>query len=1020
MLQASKPASRFIGRLPADLHVLILTHLSIPDVARYARVSRAAQRVANDEKLWETRWVDLGVDRHELGDVLDTLESSKTSKGNERGDRGNTSTGPATIAVSSLDDGDDDDFGDFESASANQAPQLLLDLTGDTAPLNYVFRTQSTTTFRGKYIRAHTLLVPLLPSLDSSAHVILASIASTTPSLSAQGRTLHLLTRFLSPAIKPVSSWDIRLALLKTALDRFDAGLLGAFDMADTEGNEERMAEAAAASWQVWLCLHPDGAFKKGGGSVRDEWEMGRTWAEKREVLYEQGKWDPLANITKEKKLDFTAMDAFMSCTLAALQEDGAIAMRVFPPESGVLLAYAERLAGEVVGEYISPLLSETRNLGTPLFLSAAAACFREAWRVVDGLSLVASHRSGNPPTPSETKRNSLMINPPKREAVITREQAEDVIFKMFEPHMDDYLDDELDELKRTFESICRQWDASLARITGKIDSAGNSNVVGSHLHGQPQTQARFLDSQNPALAKRNVLASFTDVLLLPVTIVPRAVGAGVGALGTNVGSGLNAMGTGVVQGISMLNPQRWMGTGADSSSTTTEAGYKSFADDGSLFEIGEDEGNEGTGETEATEEAQYAVGEDIDDEAGWGEIVSERAPKSASPAEGTDGATRTSTSRAGDESGDQAAAKPAATRAVSKPSRRMAPPTQREPLDHAQPFAALDLLLSLDVSLELIHASRDALKRLETFSTYPRPIGTRVRETLEDVFCEMLSTLSTRHIARGFGIATERMMVYKPAEHQETTSVAPLLQFFELVHIGDTIQNMVQLFFDKEMASYIDRTDFLNAVVREKKRFENSLDDCVAAGLNGGTQALMNQVEHIIITRTKPREYYPQEDTLLDLGPTQGCTEAIKCLESHCKLLRGSTSREVLEVFYQEVGIRLLAILQKHIKRQIISLNGGFQVIADLNAYHAFIASLKVPAITAEFDHLKMLGHVFIVADAKDLAQIVRDVTRYGGAYRPEDVYEFIQRRSDWKKIEKTVDKTMYNLSFKEDCVVC
>ena len=36
------------------------------------------------------------------------------------------------------------------------------------------------------------------------------------------------------------------------------------------------------------------------------------------------------------------------------------------------------------------------------------------------------------------------------------------------------------------------------------------------------------------------------------------------------------------------------------------------------------------------------------------------------------------------------------------------------------------------------------------------------------------------------------------------------------------------------------------------------------------------------------------------------------------------------------------------------------------------------------------------------------------------QDVYEFIQRRSDWKKIEKTVDKTMYNLSFKDDCVIC
>jgi len=43
--------------------------------------------------------------------------------------------------------------------------------------------------------------------------------------------------------------------------------------------------------------------------------------------------------------------------------------------------------------------------------------------------------------------------------------------------------------------------------------------------------------------------------------------------------------------------------------------------------------------------------------------------------------------------------------------------------------------------------------------------------------------------------------------------------------------------------AHHIDRTDFLNAVVREKKRFENALDDSVAGGLNAGTEVLMNQV---------------------------------------------------------------------------------------------------------------------------------------------------------------------------------
>jgi hypothetical protein len=45
----------------------------------------------------------------------------------------------------------------------------------------------------------------------------------------------------------------------------------------------------------------------------------------------------------------------------------------------------------------------------------------------------------------------------------------------------------------------------------------------------------------------------------------------------------------------------------------------------------------------------------------------------------------------------------------------------------------------------------------------------------------------------------------------------------------------------------------------------------------------------------------------------------------------------------------------------------------------------VQVPSISEDFSHLKMISHVYVVEDAKDLAQIVRDVTRYGGAYRPE-----------------------------------
>jgi hypothetical protein len=68
--------------------------------------------------------------------------------------------------------------------------------------------------------------------------------------------------------------------------------------------------------------------------------------------------------------------------------------------------------------------------------------------------------------------------------------------------------------------------------------------------HEQQQQQPRFLTSQNPAQVKRNVLASFTSILLLPVTIVPRTVGA----VGTGIGEMLG-MGGGQRWGVGTTTP---------------------------------------------------------------------------------------------------------------------------------------------------------------------------------------------------------------------------------------------------------------------------------------------------------------------------------------------------------------------------------------------------------------------------------------------------------------------------------
>lgn len=97
-------------------------------------------------------------------------------------------------------------------------------------------------------------------------------------------------------------------------------------------------------------------------------------------------------------------------------------------------------------------------------------------------------------------------------------------------------------------------------------------------------TNARFLGSHNPAQVKRTLLASFTDVLLLPVTIVPRTVGV--------VGAALTTGGSAAVQGIAMLNPQRWVTSGASPPGGDYS---QSLGDRGGdlVFEVGEENEDE-------------------------------------------------------------------------------------------------------------------------------------------------------------------------------------------------------------------------------------------------------------------------------------------------------------------------------------------------------------------------------------------------------------------------------------------
>lgn len=294
-----------------------------------------------------------------------------------------------------------------------------------------------------------------------------------------------------------------------------------------------------------------------------------------------------------------------------------------------------------------------------------------------------------------------------------------------------------------------------------------------SRPNGSTPVSTTFLTSQNPALVKRNVLASFRDVLLLPVTIIPRTAVYVVSA-GSKT----------AVQGLSMLNPNNWQPTVVAGKVTP---GYLKNGEGGTtVFELGDDDEDEKHDEKPSREctLSSSLWFSDFDERfshffpSGVAIPTSANSPMPSSSRLSTLGTnSATSSSR------------------PATPGPSLPPPAT---------FESLQLLISLDIALELIHADREALKRVETFQTYPGRTGARVKETIEEVFIMLLQAMSDRHIAPGFRLATEQMRTYKPAEHDEATSVAPLLQFFELVHVGDTIQSMVQVYFDKEMVSRV------------------------------------------------------------------------------------------------------------------------------------------------------------------------------------------------------------------------
>lgn len=821
-----------------------------------------------------------------------------------------------------------------EGAGSRQGRDVLARQAGNASIFSYSAEatlplSSASPSFRK--LRAYAkALRPFVKSLaDSSAPAINSLLFTCDLGLSAQTALLSNLLRFISASVgggfrtsrndrsqsadgfgeeDSLSSRGQEAAhrLLDNLLSSFGGTLARRSDAVRASSHGADTARAIRRA-EDDMRTHANGIWELGNArlalalSERDElaenvedqfgrMKAAKVFLERCEVLTNGlRKHNPLDNISSPDNgvaLDFTAMDRFMADLVEIVKSDGAIIARVFPPEQDVLLAYADGVAQDVIAQYVRILLDRTRDLSTHLYLRACAATFAQSWKLVDVLLSIES----------------------RDEDIVTQVRCEDVVFHLWEQNMDDYLNAEHRWVRQEMQAVTEKWESDI-----KDESAS-------------RVDAAFLGSQNPAAVKRSVLSGFKDVLLLPVTVVPRTAGIVGGAVIRTAGTGL-----------STLNPLRWQSGGATSgqkaslgsdlpnaggASTSTsslprtpnEANEKGYMD----FSGG------AVGTMDSDEDEDSDVNDDMNEKDEWNqEVAAWSAVATSLPSK----KERKEVKRRSAVHGIPSSAASSHSAPSSRPTTVASAPSNNlsrnvTPAPVANPsLTQMQLLLSLDTALQVIHVNRDCLKRIETFKKYPEPYGERVREALQDVSLLLFRALGEGHIAPGFENATKQIQAWRPEDHSnggasgtlnegmaEQKEVEPLVHFFELVHVGDTIAQMIQVYFDQEMARHIDKNDFLNPVVKGRKRFESNLDEAVARGLNAGVDLLLGQAEHLITTRQDPKDYCPPAGQLTDLSPTKACKEAVDCLRVHCRMLVGSTDKNVLEVFYQEVGIRLHA----------------------------------------------------------------------------------------------------------------
>ena len=893
--------------LPAEIISTILDYLPIPDLMNFARTSKRMLEMTYEDSRWVQRLKAMGVwndgeARKRFEDALKAKREMMRIRHEEEAKRlgiGVNGNGLRKTSTTLFDAGVEAEIQRKSTDTASKAVRTSVDgfetLTlsspsGSTNPpisrapmldpealLNVFSGVRSIRgSARQEYGKIYAALAPFYFDLARSRSHMDPVIFRVYRDPEQQAQMLSHLQIFARSDW--AQGWRQREEKLITMVGIFENAVLREFEQGyeawDIDGRMRRYA-------------HVLGVLNGGHAGIELFVQKHPMFAD-REVL---GNSMDCINQAASGGIALEPSRLFLENLSKKVNEQSDIIDRVFPTGQDVLQSLLDKIGEDILMEYVTPLFDESHERSIPSYLKAVSGIFEQS--MLFAASLKLSNNSGSD----------------------FKDKIKGVIARVFEPHVDLYLSEELDYFKGLAETEVGNWEAKLSEQ-------------------EATTESFFMGNFNRQADKKDFLSSFKKVVMMPVNVLPS---------------------------LPLTSPFAPFGA-----SKPTPTPVQPIPNRQSLQTPGQ---------------------------------LSPAPSRPHSP--GNPNGDRTSTPLPAEAPTDELAAKAALM---------------------ATKLEGIRSLFSIEVALDLTHSAKASIERASQFVRLGGQTGEEAREQCLSIFVILLQILGNRHVKTGFDKAVSHLSTYNPrevGEHQQSQGVAPLVTFLELVNVGDLISQMIDVFYEQQLAGpkLADRNDFLDPAVKAKKKFEQMLDERVAAGLNKGIDVLMDEVEYVCATTQLPTDYNPLPPTNsngaqdFDIGPTSTATAVVSIVESHTKMLTGSTDKNMLDVFNQEVGLRLFTSICKHLKRQRISTDGAIKLISDMNVYFLYIKTLRNSDLLEYFKALRELSQIYLIGPghAKEMAAIIADGDRFGGIFRAEEVYEFAERRADWYNVKKDVERAMY-----------